>query len=30
MERNGKGWEILEEIQMNEKGGEPEGWKGKV
>ena len=30
IERNGKGWKILEETGMNEKGGKSEGWEGKV
>ena len=30
MTRDRKGWEILEETGMNEKGGNPEGWEGKV
>ena len=29
IERNGKGWKILEETAMNEKGGKLEGWEGK-
>ena len=30
IERNGKGWEILEETGMNGKGGKPEGWERNV
>ena len=30
IDRNRKGSETSEETAMNEKGGKPEGWEGKV